>query len=104
MQTQTYLYTFCFRRQMCHNRQAYCTKWIQAQKKCQSLDDQAQLLTIENLKERELITDIVDQYQSETRLAYNGSSYRYFRFADYMWIDGIQQGLNRCVPKHINHD
>ena len=93
-QSLTHLYTFCFRRQTCSPRKAYCTKWSQAQQECQSLKDNARLLTIENEQERALITDVVDDYRYETRLTYNGSSYRYFVLAHYLWIDGIQKGLS----------
>jgi len=39
-----------------------------------------------------LITDIIKDYFNETRLTFNGSSYRYYQLADFLWIDGIQQG------------
>lgn len=86
------MYTFCFRRQNCAPRQAYCTKWSQAQKNCQLLIDQSQLLTIDNQQERLLITDVLKKYINETRLTFNGSSYQYFQLADFLWIDGIQKG------------
>jgi hypothetical protein len=34
----------------------------------------------------------MNNYLYETRLAFNGSSYRYYNLADFLWIDGIQQG------------
>jgi hypothetical protein len=92
VQTHTHLYTFCLRRQNCTLKQSFCTKWSHAQKDCQLLKNQAQLLTIDNENERLLITDIVNNYFNETRLTFNGSSYRYYRLADFIWIDGIQQG------------
>jgi hypothetical protein len=98
VQSLTHLYTFCFRRQTCEARKAYCTKWSQAQKECQSLKDNAHLLTIESEDERALITDIVDDYRYETRLTFNGSSYRYFVLTNYLWIDGVQKGLSIFVP------
>lgn len=83
------------RRQECIPRKAYCTKWSRAQQDCQLLKNQSQLLTIENEQERILITDITENYYYETRLTFNGSSYRYFKLADFLWIDGIQQDNNR---------
>jgi hypothetical protein len=50
-------------------------------------------MTIDNDQERMLVTQIINDYYDETRLNYNGSSYRYYRLADFLWIDGIQQGL-----------
>lgn len=85
------MYTLCLRRQECIPRKAYCTKWSQAQKNCQLLKNYSQLLTIDNDDERRLITDIMQNYHEETRLTFNGSSYRYFLLADFIWIDGIQQ-------------
>lgn len=96
-QTPSHLYTFCLRRQTCPLRQAFCTKWTQAKKNCQLLKDQSQLLTIDNQQERLLITDIVRKYHNETRLRYNGSSYRYFTLADFLWIDGIQNGKKKSL-------
>lgn len=95
VQTRTYLYTLCLRRQECVPRKAYCTKWSQAQKNCQQMKNHSQLLTIDNDDERRLITDILDKYHEETRLTFNGSSYRYFLLADFIWIDGIQQGKRK---------
>ena len=91
-QTRSHLYTFCLRRQECEPKKAYCTRWSKAQKNCQSLKH-SQLLTIENEQERMLVTDLMETYHHETRLTFNGSSYRYFRLADFVWIDGIRQGL-----------
>jgi hypothetical protein len=92
VQTRIHLYTFCLRRQECIPRQAFCTKWSRAQKECQLLKNHSQLLTIDNEQERILITDIIENYYHETRLTFNGSSYRYFQLADFIWIDGVQQG------------
>jgi hypothetical protein len=92
VQTRTHLYTFCLRRRECIPRKAYCTKWSLAQKECQLLKNHSQLLTIDNEQERILISDIIENYYHETRLTFNGSSYRYFQLADFLWIDGIQQG------------
>jgi hypothetical protein len=92
VQTHSHLYTFCLRRQNCIPKKAYCSKWSQAQQNCRILKNQAHLLTIENEQERKLITDIMQNNLHETRLTFNGSSYRYYELADFVWIDGIQQG------------
>ena len=99
VQSRTHLYTLCLRRQECIPRKAYCTKWSQAQKNCQQLKNHSQLLTIDNEDERTLITDIVENYHYETRLTFNGSSYRYFLLADFIWIDGVQQGDRRISKR-----
>ena len=95
------MYTFCLRRQECLARKAFCTKWSQAEKECRSMA--SQLLTIDNDDERILITDIMDNYSYEARLAFNGSSYQYFQLADFLWIDGVQQGelRNDLTPSMI---
>ncbi len=91
VQTRSHLYTFCLRRQNCPLRKSYCTKWSQSQQDCTLLKNQAQLLTIDNEQERILVTDIMKDYFDETRLTFNGSSYPYYKLADFIWIDGIQQ-------------
>jgi len=91
VQSRTHLYTFCLRRQECIPRKAFCTKWSKAQQNCQIYKNNSQLLTIDNHAEQMLITDIVNNYLDETRLTFNGSSYRYFQLADFLWIDGIRQ-------------
>ena len=58
------------------------------------LSNHSHLLTIDNEPERVLVTDIIDDYRDETRMAYNGSVYRYYRLAEFIWIDGSRQG--RC--------
>lgn len=95
VQSRTHLYTFCLRRQECFPRKAYCTKWSQAQQKCQLNKNNSQLLTIDNQAEQTLINDIIERYHEETRLTFNGSSYQYFQLADFLWIDGIQQRDNQ---------
>ncbi|UJR33001.1 hypothetical protein I4U23_020461 [Adineta vaga] len=110
VQTHSHLYSFCLRRQNCSEKRAYCTKWSEAQKDCRSMKNRAQLLTIENEYERMLITDIMKTYLNETRLAFNGSSYRFYEQADFVWIDGIQQADEQIylwgneresIPEHL---
>lgn len=91
VETRSHLYSFCLRRQNCTEKQAFCTKWSEAQKHCQLIKNQAQLLTIENEQERNLVVDTINSYHNETRLVYNGSSYRYYGLADFVWVDGVQQ-------------
>ena len=97
VQTRTHLYSFCLRRQNCTLRKAYCTKWSRAEKECKILKNHAQLLTIDNDQERRLVSDIMDIYFNETRLTFNGSSYRYYKLADFLWIDGIRQGYSNQI-------
>ncbi|CAF3387940.1 unnamed protein product [Rotaria sp. Silwood1] len=110
VQTHSHLYSFCLRRQNCTARKAYCTKWSQARRDCIILKNRAQLLTIENVQERKLITDIMKDYLNETRLTFNGSTYRYYELADFIWIDGVRQANNKTylwnnerdsIPKHL---
>ena len=68
VQSLTHVYTFCLRRQQCPLRQAYCTKWHQAEKICQTTKNQARLLTIDNSLEQSLVSDIIEKYWHETRL------------------------------------
>ena len=55
------------------------------------IKNQAQLLTIENEQERTLVKNTINSYHNETRLVYDGSTYRYYELADFVWIDGVQQ-------------
>ncbi|CAF0912575.1 unnamed protein product [Adineta ricciae] len=91
VQTRSHLYSFCLRRQNCTEKQAFCTKWSEARKQCQLVKNQAQLLTIENESEQILVKDTINSYHNETRLVYDGSTYRYYDLADFVWIDGVQQ-------------
>ncbi|CAF2061075.1 unnamed protein product [Rotaria magnacalcarata] len=110
VQTRSYLYTFCLRRQNCTETKAYCTKWSQAQNDCKILKNQANLLTIENDQERLLVTDIIQNYSHETRLAFNGSSYRFYHSSHFVWIDGVLQADSQRylwnngrepIPEHL---
>ncbi|CAF3757932.1 unnamed protein product [Rotaria socialis] len=110
VQTRSHLYTFCLRRQNCTATKAYCTKWSQAQNDCKTLKKQADLLTIENDQERSLVTDIIQNYSHETRLTFNGSSYRFYHSSDFVWIDGVLQAdsqrylwnnAREPIPEHL---
>ncbi|CAF1322714.1 unnamed protein product, partial [Didymodactylos carnosus] len=71
----------------------------------------ADLLTIENDEERKLVTDITSIYLNESLLTYNGSTYKYYKLADFLWIDGVQQADrvtyvwdiigNSTIPDHL---
>ncbi|CAF1375263.1 unnamed protein product [Adineta steineri] len=92
VESGSHIYTFCLRRQTCPlKKQAFCTKWTTAQEACQSLDKDSNLLTIDNEEERILITDIMKNYINETRLTFSGRSNQHYGFANFVWIDGIQQ-------------
>jgi hypothetical protein len=103
VQTRTHIYTFCLRRQNCTLRKAYCTKWSRAQKDCTILKNHAQLLTIDNEQERLLVSDIMKNYLYETRLTFNGSSYRYYKLADFLWIDGVRQGYSNRIFQRMTY-
>ncbi|CAF1626839.1 unnamed protein product, partial [Didymodactylos carnosus] len=88
VQSSNNLYYFCFRRQNCTGTNAYCLKWIQAKNVCQYKG--GDLLTIETENERQFVSSIVIKYLNESLLTHNGSTYKNYQLAQYLWIDGVR--------------